>query len=87
MIDWKNTKCGTCKWQATSVICTSCNEFNKYMPMTNAMKIRLMSDEELADFLTNHHRHPCRYCIDCWIESGGKCKDALIRWLKSTVKE
>lgn len=41
-------KCGGFFKQATVV---ECNDLNK--PMTNAQKIRSMSDEELAEFLWN----------------------------------
>ena len=50
---------------------------------TNAMKIRAMSDEELAEFLIDHHGYPCKYCIGCHVE----CHEGLAEWLKSEAKE
>lgn len=56
---------------------------------SNADRIRSMSDEELAEFLTDHHNYPCKYCVHCWKDSENDvgCKGALMRWLKSEVKE
>ena len=53
MTDWDNTKCGTCVQQRKKPICNSCLRFQFYRPMTNAEKIRAMSDEELSEFLVN----------------------------------
>ena len=50
---------------------------------TNADHIRSMSDEELAEFLIDHHRYPCKYCSGCHVE----CSDGLMQWLKSEAKE
>ena len=56
---------------------------------SNADRIRSFSDEELAEFLTDHHNYPCKYCVHCWKDSENDvgCKGALMRWLKSEVKE
>ena len=51
--------------------------------ITNADHIRSFSDEELAEFLIDHHRYPCKYCSGCPVE----CSDGLMQWLKSEVKE
>lgn len=51
MADWKKTKCGTCVYQRKKPICNSCLSFQLYRPMTNADRIRAMSDEELAELL------------------------------------
>lgn len=53
MENWKNTKCGTCAIQRQKPICNSCMNYHFYRPMTNAQKIRSMTDEELAEFLIN----------------------------------
>ena len=45
--------------------------------MTNADKIRTMSDEELADFLGG------KGCIDCTREcEEAKCESCWLEWLK-----
>jgi hypothetical protein len=56
---------------------------------SNADHIRSMSDEELAEFLVDHHNYPCKYCVHCWKDSENDvgCRGALMRWLKSEAKE
>ena len=49
MEDWKNTKCGKCAVQRKSKICNSCIEYCYFNPISNADRIRSMSDEELAE--------------------------------------
>ena len=58
-------------------------------PQTNADRIRNMTDAELEEFLVEHHRHPCKFCLSCWTEEDnvGGCREELMRWLKSEVKE
>lgn len=60
-----------------------------YEIMSQADKIRNMTDGELTEFLVEHHRHPCKYCLSCWTEteSAGGCREELMRWLKSEVEE
>lgn len=56
--------------------------------LTNADKIRAMSDEQLAEFLAN----PCECSVDP-IEDGYRecgndlCKKHLLEWLKQPAKE
>ena len=53
---------------------------------TNADRIRSMSDEELAEFLS--HYMSCGYCDARNKEQGCKdCKAELLQWLKSEAKE
>ena len=66
-------------------------------PMTNADRIRAMSDEELAEFLT--HINPTN-CQDCAFSNGWrcqpdrddysdfeKCKEGRKRWLQQPAEE
>lgn len=54
-------------------------------PMTNADRIRHMSDEELSDIMYPYE------CVGCPVETkngkclreGENCETALLRWLKS----
>ena len=50
MVNWKETKCGKCKIQRKRPVCNSCFSYDKFIPITitNADRIRSMSDEELA---------------------------------------
>ena len=63
-----------------------CPMFEK---MSNADKIRNMSDEELADGLINL-KMICSVCnnveSDC-IDGCGDCRGGILEWLKSEVKE
>ena len=62
----------------------------RFEPQSQADRIRAMSDEELAEFLVDHHRYPCKYCLSCWTvreSDEGGCKEELMRWLKLEAKE
>lgn len=48
--------------------------------LTNADRIRAMSDEELADFITN-----CG-CYDHSRDCRASCKDCTMKWLKQPVE-
>ena len=95
MEDWKNTKCGTCIVQRQKPICNSCIGHQFYKPMTNADKIRNMSDEELAEFLGEFE--VCNVCKDlgdrgeCELDSIFLCEKGFAvaiakDWLQSEVK-
>ena len=89
MSNWKDTKCGKCKIQRRSPICNSCEKFNRFVPMTNADRIRNMSDEELAEFLQEtvyESGDNLFLCYDCSIVKG-ECKDCYLRWLQAESEE
>ena len=77
MFNWKETKCGKCKIQRGRPVCNSCFSYDKFIPIaiTNADRIRSMSDEELADFIRELNEE----CIDC--------KDIVLEWLQSEAVE
>ena len=58
------------------------------MKMTNADKIRAMSDEELASYMT---WTSCVYCKArgfCQkVKSDRWCKDIILEWLKKEAKD
>ena len=78
MEDWKKTKCGTCIFQRGKPICNSCSGYRFYRPMSNADRIRSMSDEELADMLHN---------IGSYVENGEPFIDIYIGEKKSTIDD
>lgn len=85
MEDWKNTKCGTCIIQRQKPICNSCMGHQFYKPMSNADKIRSMSDEELAEFLGRYFT--CEYeCAAAKDACVCDCNGAIMDWLQSEVK-
>ena len=86
MFNWKETKCGKCKIQRGRPVCNSCFSYDKFIPIaiTNADRIRSMSDEELAEFLCKvksdyqwaDHEFPSEEECGEWVE-----------WLQSEVEE
>lgn len=57
--------------------------------MTNAEKIRNMTDKELAKFLYMFEDHPCRFCaeINCNHSDDSACSRGYENWLKQRHKE
>lgn len=63
--------------------------------MTNADKIRSMTDEQLADWLlklfgdNELYCEVCVFCYDCECvsPSGYACRDAAIKWLQEETKD
>lgn len=62
-----------------------------YIPRTNADKIRYMSDEELAEFLSGtcpkiHPENRFKDCLldntDEWNLTEQECQDCWLKWLK-----
>jgi arsenate reductase-like glutaredoxin family protein len=64
-------------------------ECEYYESLTNADRIRSMTDEELAEFLfSDDYYIDCTTCKERENEYGtciGKCENELLRWLKSEV--
>ena len=57
--------------------------------MTNAERIRQMTDEELAEMLDNAV-HDCEYCQlyeTCLLYPYESCKSMLLKWLKEEAEE
>ena len=72
-------KCGGFFKQATVM---ECNDLNK--PLTNAQKIRSMSDEELANIIECPYGNPY---FDEHLPCKGSCHDCLLIWLQRPVEE
>lgn len=67
-------------------------ECDHYKPMTNADRIRNMSDEELAYFLVEEVNavFDCCECDEPESEYGScisDCKNPMLKWLQAEVKE
>ena len=86
--------CDNCGNQGKSMFdypcfeCTHNRAKDHWKPMTNADKIRNMSDEELADILFDDCTikmglETCKY-LDC---DGHDCKKCVFEWLQAEVKE
>lgn len=84
--DWDADGC-TCMIDGLSVYNASnytCDQYRPAKPLTNADRIRQMTDEELADVLQGQ-------CICCAHQLKGctekVCKDGAYKWLKQEVSE
>ena len=89
MVNWKETKCGKCKIQRGRQVCNSSFSYDKFIPIaiTNADRIRSMSDEELLDFICS---------IETYDEGSVKTIEGgsalcsvtdVEKWLQSAVEE
>ena len=61
-----------------------------YKPITNADRIRSMTDQELAVFLSMELKQPCDYCQltdseDACTET--LCEDAMMKWLQHPAEK
>ena len=89
MANWKDTKCGKCKIQRSDPVCNTCEQFNKFEPMTNYDRIQNMSIEELAEFLQESIYavgENLFECIDCSVVKGD-CKACYLKWLQAESEE
>lgn len=61
-----------------------------YIPVpTNADRIRAMSDEELAEFLSSGLKEPCDCCQLAVFDGACTetlCEDAMMKWLQQPVE-
>lgn len=62
-----------------------------YIPVpTNADRIRAMSDEELAEFLSSELKEPCDCCQLAVFDGACTetlCDDAMMKWLQQPIDE
>lgn len=82
-------KCDNCLRYRKS--CTGeisyCEESNLRIPMTNADRIRSMTDEELAKFIYEQADCFCQARFGDCIRDEEHCRKAWLKWLKEEVKE
>lgn len=89
-IDW----CAMCKYEGRAVYdgCCECEypensddppTLYEPKPITNADRIRSMSDEELADFITDDM---CGLICGDPLACEGQCKQKMLDWLKEEEK-
>ena len=81
------SKCDTCGRRAYGYLCDGCihDPDNKdlYEPMTNADRIRAMTDEELAYWvMCPHDEPPCDGKPERW-----DCMACTLKWLKQNSHE
>mgnify|MGYP004540010397 CR=1 FL=1 len=90
----ENKGCDTCKYEHHDIQDYPCNEcahsyIDKYEPKTNADKIRDMSDEELAEFMSENTS--CYYCkVQCEDRPNSptesSCNFRWLEWLQSEAE-
>ena len=74
--------CGECdRRYACDIDPDKCDEWPDPVPMTNADRIRAMSDEELADMLWKTGRNYRAVCADPVVDYN-EHRDHLIAWLQ-----
>ena len=90
--------CVNCKQNNRCTMCwkTSNKKCPHFIKKTNADRIRAMSDEELAEFLTHINPTNCQDCAfshgwRCQPDRDGysdfeKCKEGRKRWLQQTAE-
>ena len=77
----------------TSTICPVCGGIGTHeIQMTNADRIRAMSDEELATFINRvvicHHLRNERNCEKCPIHPAKPCDtEGIVKWLQQPAEE
>ena len=83
--------CDTCthgKKRVNQLPCRDCFNTKHWEPMTNAQKIRAMSDEELEQAIGGCGL--CGYIQDHdqqWCDDMPDCSNCVVQWLKSPVKD
>lgn len=86
-------KCDTCGKKKYGYLCEGCihdpDAMDKYEPMTNADRIRAMSDEELAKWLNSSGCicESCSHsaeCVDPYNLS--RCVCGVLEWLKQPAE-
>ena len=81
--------CNICingKMPTYSATCVECGLSRKnFKPITNADRIRAMTDEELANWYFNEFFPNAPYCnkLECYRDS--PCEQCLLDWLKQEV--
>ena len=90
--------CGECdRRYACDIDQDECDEWPDPVPMTNADRIRAMSDEDLAEFLTYINPTNCQECAfshgwSCQPDRDDysdfeKCEEGRKRWLQQPAEE
>lgn len=97
-------KCKNCKYfykrpDITMFVCVkgkphednTAIDCDNYAPMTNADRIRNMTDEELAEFIARNNYDCADYCEDakcgCSWSCGNKDKTIALQWLQKESED
>lgn len=76
--------CQYCRFEKTEENCQGCWEGSNYRPkMTNADRIRAMTDEELAEIISSDW---CAIVCEDTPICGGQCESRVLDWLKTEAE-
>lgn len=75
---------GECKTAGENEV--ACKDFERNPKLTNGGRIRQMTDEELADFLTDHES-VCCLCAYEVCNDDAECEKGVLEWLRKDVSE
>jgi len=81
--------CGTCAADADFMEGSECDKFNQAVlskPMTNADRIRAMSDEEMVDFYHSFNICDIRGNDECKFMFLADCRSCVLEWLKQPAE-
>ena len=73
------------KWIRNTLLCSAWEMVSVQKPQTNADRIRAMTDEELARFVTREDL--CELTCNSSIPCDGRCEAKMLDWLKREAKE
>lgn len=81
--------CKLCKYEHCSMESKECmgckqNSVDKYKRMTNADRIRSMSDEELEEFM---YGKDIPWCNESKCTAWKNCRDCFRKWIHSEAEE
>jgi hypothetical protein len=92
--DGHEINCQTCRSGKTCNVANAhgylvgaCVEYSPEKPMTNADKIRQMTDEELAEYLCDRTSecYHCEGCGKCHYDKEKEMMTGMIDWLKQRI--
>lgn len=75
---------GECKTAGENEV--ACEDFERKPKLTNADRIRKMTDEELADWITDGH-DLCDLCQFSTCRPEFECEKGVLEWLKKEADE
>ena len=75
---------GECKTAGENEV--ACKDFERKPKLTNGDRIRQMTDEELADWITDGH-DLCDLCQFSTCRAEFECEKGVLEWLKQEVRE
>lgn len=80
--------CAHAKKRTNQLPCRRCFKAEHWEPMTNAQRIRSMTDEELAEFLAPSFTcYACPSRALCDKSEGKDCNQVFLWWLKQPYEE